>query len=75
MTDRKDLKAQALLERVTALTTQYENVNADLRVEVTVLTSSNKELQDEVVRLQTQIEELNDIVSKNTEEVPTTDTN
>lgn len=75
MTDRKDLKAQALLERVTALTTQYENVNADLRVEVTVLTSSNKELQDEVVRLQTQIEELNDIVSKNTEGLPSTDTN
>lgn len=33
--DRKDLKIQALLERVSSLTTDYENRIADLRVELT----------------------------------------
>lgn len=35
--DRKDLKVQALLERVSNLTAQYENQAADLRVEYTFL--------------------------------------
>lgn len=35
--DRKDLKIQALLERVSSLTTQYENQAAEFRVEITVL--------------------------------------
>ena len=34
--DRKDLKIQALLEKVSNLTTQYENQVADLRVELTM---------------------------------------
>lgn len=34
--DRKDLKNQALLERIGMLTSQYENQVADLRVELTV---------------------------------------
>ena len=34
--DRKDLKIQALLEKISSLTTQYENQIADLRVELTI---------------------------------------
>ncbi len=35
--DRKDLKIQALLERISQLTTQYESQVSDLRVELTVV--------------------------------------
>lgn len=37
--DKKELKIQALKERLGTLVTSYENQIADLRVEVTVLTS------------------------------------
>lgn len=36
--DRKDLKIQALLEKVSNMTAQYENQVADLRVELTIAT-------------------------------------
>lgn len=38
--DNKDLKIQALTERIAELTAAYENRIADLRVEVTVLTNA-----------------------------------
>lgn len=40
--DKKDLKSQALLEKISSLVTNYENQIADLRVELTV---SNQELE------------------------------
>lgn len=40
--DRKELKIQALLEKVASLTAQYENQVADLRVDLTVV---SQELQ------------------------------
>ena len=43
--DRKDLKIQALLERIRDLTTNYENQVADLRVELTVVNSELTELK------------------------------
>lgn len=35
--DRKDLKIQALLEKVSSMTAQYENQVADLRVDLTIV--------------------------------------
>lgn len=51
MQDRKDLKIQALLEKITMLTTQYENQCADYRVEVTLLNDELVALRGEVERL------------------------
>ncbi|HUC20203.1 MAG TPA: hypothetical protein VMR98_01770 [Candidatus Polarisedimenticolaceae bacterium] len=45
--DRKDLKIQALLEKVSSLTMNYENQVSDLRVEVTLLTDVLRELQEQ----------------------------
>lgn len=50
--DRKDLKAQALLERIGALTSQYENQVADLRVELTLVVNENTELTEKVKQLE-----------------------
>lgn len=44
---RKDLKIQALLEKVSSLTSNYENVQADHRVEITLLTQRVEELERE----------------------------
>lgn len=49
--DRKDLKIQALLEKIATLTQSYENQVADLRVAITVSEQSLKESQDEIKRL------------------------
>jgi len=46
--DRKDLKIQALLEKVASLTQSYENQVADLRVELTVSEQNVKELRDTI---------------------------
>lgn len=47
---RNELKVQALLEKVSNLTTRYENEVADLRVELTILSKqleeANKKLED-----------------------------
>lgn len=37
--DRKDLKIQALLEKISSQAANYENALADARVEITILTS------------------------------------
>jgi len=41
--DRKDLKIQALLEKVSTMTAQYENQVADLRVELTLVSQELNE--------------------------------
>jgi hypothetical protein len=50
--DEKDLKNQALLERIAELTAQYEDKIADLRVALTVqaqqLEDAKKEADDDV---------------------------
>lgn len=51
--DRKDLKIQALLEKVSSLTAQYENQVADLRVELTISEAERGELQQKVEDLET----------------------
>jgi uncharacterized protein YeeX (DUF496 family) len=49
--DRKDLKIQALLEKVSKLTTDYENQAADYRVEITMLSQQLQETQQELARV------------------------
>lgn len=53
------LKEQALLERIGALTVQYEDRIADLRVELTNVSQALKETQDAKV------------IAKEDEELPT----
>lgn len=43
---RKDLKIQALLEKVSAMTAQYENQVADLRVELTLAEQEKNYLKE-----------------------------
>lgn len=47
--DRTELKVKALLERVSNLTTEYENKVADLRVELTVV-SQERDAEVEALR-------------------------
>lgn len=44
--DKNELKVQALLERVSNLTAEYENKVADLRVELTMLSQEVASLRD-----------------------------
>lgn len=64
-TQRLELKNQALLEKVSSLTTNYENQVADLRVEVTLLThelqNTQKELASAVERLNAATEGENEV--------------
>lgn len=46
--DRNELKTQALLEKISSLTTNYENQIADLRVEVTMLSNELQHTQQEL---------------------------
>ena len=46
--DKNELKNQALLERVSSLTTQYENQVADLRVELTLVSQERDQLRSEL---------------------------
>jgi hypothetical protein len=43
--DRNELKIQALLEKISNLTANYENQVADYRVEITFLTQRVEELE------------------------------
>lgn len=52
--DRKELKIQALLEKISNLTTNYENQVADLRVELTVLGKEVEELKNALAEAQAQ---------------------
>lgn len=46
--EKSKLKNQALLEKISAITTKYENEAADYRVEITLLAKQNELLQREV---------------------------
>lgn len=65
---RKDLKIQALLEKVSNLTAQYENQVADLRVEVTLLSAELQEARspqaEEVSDASQEVEEPTPIKSR-----------
>lgn len=50
--DRNELKVVALRERVSELTTAYEDRAADYRVEITLLTNENEELRRRIVELE-----------------------
>lgn len=45
--DRKDLKIQALLEKVSNLTMNYENQVADLRVDLTLMSDALQLMQEQ----------------------------
>lgn len=53
---RKELKIRALLEKITQLTTNYENSLADARVEVTILTDTLNRVTQELEDLKGQLE-------------------
>ncbi len=46
--DRKDLKIQALVEKIATLTAKYENDLADARVEITLMDNEINALRDEL---------------------------
>lgn len=56
--DRNELKVQALLEKISTLTTQYENQVAELRIDLTLLAESNRELLENKEALETRVAEL-----------------
>jgi len=45
-----ELKVQALLEKIGNIVASYENQVADLRVELTLLSKKNEELESEIVQ-------------------------
>lgn len=53
--DRNELKIQALLEKVSSLTANYENQVADLRVELTLV---SKELAEKKAELESKGEDV-----------------
>lgn len=68
--DRKDLKIQALLEKISTLTTQKENEIADLRVELTVVSEEKRELESRFAEL-----EGKDVSQEEVSEAPTDEAN
>jgi uncharacterized protein YeeX (DUF496 family) len=50
--DRKDLKIEALRQRVASLTAQYEDQVADLRVDLTLLSEENENLNKRIQELE-----------------------
>jgi uncharacterized protein YeeX (DUF496 family) len=50
-TDRKDLKIQALLEKIGSLTTQYENQVAEMRVDLTLLSNDRDQLREQLDKM------------------------
>lgn len=59
--DRKDLKIQALLEKISNMAAQYENAAADYRVDLTVQGQQIEELSQLVQDQQSHIESLNSV--------------
>lgn len=53
--DRKDLKIEALRQKVAKIVTDYEDKEADLRVEVTLLANERDQLQSRVNELEAQL--------------------
>jgi hypothetical protein len=54
--DRKDLKIQALTERIAHLTAEYENKVSDLRVELTITSAERDGYQQEVEQLKSEVQ-------------------
>lgn len=50
--DRKDLKIQALLEKISKITSAYENQEADYRVDITLLVAENEKLSKQLEELE-----------------------
>jgi len=46
--DRKDLKVQALLERISQIIAQYENQDAERRIDITMLSEQLQNAQEEL---------------------------
>lgn len=57
-TERLELKTRALLERISSITTDSEDRDADRRVEITLLNAENQQLREEVNRLNVELEAL-----------------
>lgn len=53
--DRNELKSQALLERVSEISTTFESRVADLRVEITLQSQEIAELKQENERLKNEL--------------------
>jgi hypothetical protein len=51
MENKLELKIQGLLERISQLTTNYENNIADLRVALTMVTNERDQLRQEMTEL------------------------
>jgi chromosome segregation ATPase len=56
--DKNALKVQALLERVSSLTTEYENRVADLRVDLTLGAQEKEAVQQELEVVKNELDEL-----------------
>lgn len=54
-----DLKAIALKERLSAIVSDYEDKDADRRVEITFLTKKIEDLEKTIENLQAQLGEIN----------------
>lgn len=52
------LKIQALKERISLLVTDYEDKDSDKRVQITLLSNTNQQLDTKVKELEAQIAEL-----------------
>lgn len=50
--DRKDMKIEALKQRLAEITVQYEDRDADRRIEITEMAQKIKELEDALIELQ-----------------------
>lgn len=59
--DKNELKAQALLERVSEITVAYENKCADYRVEITELSQRLQAALAEIERLNSELVSKEDI--------------
>lgn len=60
MTNREELKNKALLERVSMLTTSYENQDAERRVDITLLAQQVEELKARIAELEEENQRLRD---------------
>lgn len=67
--DRRDLKIEALRQRIATLTMQYEDQAADARVIITELEASNQELEWKIAELQRE-ETVESVEAEVVEETP-----
>jgi hypothetical protein len=75
-TDRKDLKIQALLEKIGSLTTQYENQVAEMRVDLTLLSNDRDQLREQLNKMSqpTDVSEPNEEVVHEITDLPSSGT-